>query len=205
MKQHPKTEFPETKRKLVDASVSLMRSRGFNGTSLDTICEAAQVTKGGFFHYFKNKEDIAKTALARFCEKQATALQDAPFNQLADPLERVYGYLDFIQKTRTATASPKGCLVGMFAQEMSFTNSELRKASHESLQLMGQRLEKDLAAAQALHAPTAPFDPKSIAAFFVAIFQGSLIMAKTDESDAILVENLEHFRRYIRSFFPGPQ
>ena len=35
-------QWPETKRKLVGAGVSLMRAKGFHGTSLDEICAAAE-------------------------------------------------------------------------------------------------------------------------------------------------------------------
>ena len=60
--------LPETKRKLVDAGVSLMRHRGFNATTVDDICTAAGVTKGAFFHYFKSKDDLATAAVIRFHE-----------------------------------------------------------------------------------------------------------------------------------------
>ena len=50
-------ELPETKRKLVDAGVTLMRSQGYNATTVDDICASASVTKGGFFHYFKCKSN----------------------------------------------------------------------------------------------------------------------------------------------------
>ena len=62
-KRSQKTELPETKRKLVDAGVNLMRSRGFNATTVDDVCAAAGVTKGGFFHYFKSKDNLAAAAV----------------------------------------------------------------------------------------------------------------------------------------------
>src|SRR5882672_5599069 len=94
-KRSPLTELPETKRKLVDAGVNLMRSRGFNATTVDEVCAAAGVTKGGFFHYFKSKGDLAAAALTRFHEQRARKSADAPFRRLGDPLERVFGRLDF--------------------------------------------------------------------------------------------------------------
>src|SRR5277367_5926926 len=95
----PTKELPETKRKLVDAGVSLMRRQGFNATTVDDICWAAGVTKGGFFHYFKSKEDIAKAAVVRFHEGKRRDLDNAPFRKLADPLDRVYGRLDFAKES----------------------------------------------------------------------------------------------------------
>ena len=95
-------ELPETKRKLVDAGVSLMRKQGYNATTVDDICSAAGVTKGGFFHYFKSKEDIAKAAVVRFREGKRQDFDNAHFRKLADPLDRVFGRLDFAKAASRA-------------------------------------------------------------------------------------------------------
>src|SRR5690348_4223608 len=122
-------ELPETKRKLVDAGVSLMRARGFNATTVDDICAEAGVTKGGFFHYFKTKEELAKAAVVRFSDFKNEEGEEAPYRKLADPLARVYGRLDYLKSSvGGSTRLTKGCLIGMFAQEVSFTHPELRSA-----------------------------------------------------------------------------
>jgi len=198
----PAAELPETKRKLVDAGVSLMRRQGFNATTVDDICAAAGVTKGGFFHYFKSKEDIAKAALARFGEGKSREFQDAPFRQLADPLDRVFGRLDFAGEASGGTGKvTKGCLVGMFAQELSFTNLELRSACQELFMRTARDFADDLAEAKTLHAPNADFDPKNVAMLYVSILQGSLILAKASETNTVLLENIEQFRRHLQSLF----
>src|SRR5260370_35051457 len=74
-------EWPETKRRLVDTGVSLMRSRGFNATTLDDICAAAVVTKGGFFHYCKSKDEHPKDAPAQISEAKARACAQAAFHK----------------------------------------------------------------------------------------------------------------------------
>src|SRR4051812_2705068 len=126
------TEVPETKRKLVDAGVQLMRSRGFNATTVDHICAAAGVTKGGFFHYFKSKDDLATAAVVRFHELKETEFAGAPFRKLTDPLDRVFARLDFAKIASGGERGvTKGCLLGMFAQEMSSTHSELRALCQE--------------------------------------------------------------------------
>jgi len=195
-------ELPETKRKLVDASVKLMRSQGYNATTVDEICATAGVTKGGFFHYFKSKEDIAKAAVTRFREGKAQDFQNAPFRQVADPLDRVYARLDFVKEsTGGESRLTKGCLIGMFAQELSFTHPEFRSTCQESFLRMAQDFEKDIAEAKSVHAPEADFDPKNVAMLYVSIVQGSLMLAKASETNAVLFENIELFRRYLQGLF----
>jgi TetR/AcrR family transcriptional repressor of nem operon len=203
MKPHPPLdEWPETKRKLVDASASLIRARGFNATTLDEICAAAGVTKGGFFHYFKSKNAIAKAALARFGDEREEVYRNAPFRKLADPLDRVFGRLDFVTESYGGTARlTKGCLIGVLAQELSFTNPELRGACHDEFARIARDFEADLAEAKAVHAPEAAFDPKGLAMLYVSVVQGSLMLAKASESNRVLIENIERFRGYVGTLF----
>jgi TetR/AcrR family transcriptional regulator, transcriptional repressor for nem operon len=200
------SELPETKRKLVDAGVKLMRAQGYNATTVDDICSTAGVTKGGFFHYFKSKEDIARAAVARFREVKALDFQNAPFRKLADPLDRVFGRLDFVKESTGGTSHlTKGCLIGMFAQELSFTNPELRSACQDSFVRLAKDFEKDLAEAKSLHAPKADFTPKNVAMLYVTIVQGSMLLAKASETNAVLLENIEQFRRYLQTLFGRSQ
>lgn len=179
-----------------------MRVRGFNATTVDDICEAAGVTKGGFFHYFKSKEDLAGAAVMRFDDARAKESADAPFRRLADPLERVFGRLDFAKESRGGNkGSTKGCLVGMFAQELSFTNPKLRRACEERFAWIAKDFEADLAEAKALYAPRVDFDPKRLAMLYVSIVQGSLMLAKAAASNRVLVENIEQFRAYLQTLF----
>ena len=200
--QQLKDAWPETKRRLVDAGVRLMRARGFSATTLDDICTAAGVTKGGFFHYFKSKDAIAKAALARFCDEREQDYQNAPFRTLPDPLDRVFGRLDFVRESAGGAGRlTKGCLIGMFAQELSFTNPELRGACRDEFARIASDFEADLAEAKAVYAPEAAFAPEGVAMLYVSMVQGSLMLAKASESNRVLIENIERFRGYVGTLF----
>ncbi|MES9543684.1 MULTISPECIES: TetR/AcrR family transcriptional regulator [unclassified Actinomadura] len=45
-------------RRILDAALRLFAERGFDGTSVQNIVEAAQVTKGALYHYFDSKDDL---------------------------------------------------------------------------------------------------------------------------------------------------
>src|SRR5260370_9794578 len=202
MTRNQSPELPETKRKLVDAGVKLMRGQGFNATTVEDICSTAGVTKGGFFHYFKSKEDIAKAALLRFRERKSQNFQDASFRKFADPLDRVFGRLDFAVEAAGGKAHlTKGCLIGMFAQELSFTHPDLRSACQNAFSRIAEDFEKYLAEAKAVHPPKSEFDPKNVAMLYVSIFQGSLMLAKASETNAVLHQNIEQFRSNLQTPF----
>lgn len=192
-------EMPETKRKLLDATVSLMCRKGYNGTSVDDICAAASVTKGAFFHYFKSKEGIAMAALERFALDQEQRVKEAPFCKLSDALERVYGRLDFVKES--IASREVGCPVGTVAQEMSLTNPEFHALCQGIFLRMAQDFARDLAEAKAAHEPTVEFDPEKMAVLFVSVFQGSTLLAKASDNNELLIDNIELFRSYLKSLF----
>jgi TetR/AcrR family transcriptional repressor of nem operon len=207
MNQNNQTiELPETKRKILDAGVQIMRTKGFAATSVDDVCLAAGVSKGAFFHYFKSKDELARAAADVFSESNARQIQDAPFKQLTDPLARVFGRLDFVREIAGGSERvTKGCLIGMFAQELAASHPELRRVCQESFSRVARDFEQDLTEAKAQYAPQAGFSPKGLALMYVSMFQGSLMMAKSAESNAILAENLEQFRQCLQSLFGQPQ
>ena len=198
----PQADIPETKRKLLDSGIALMRLKGFNATSVADICEAAGTTKGGFFHYFASKEDIAKEAAALFRQEQVRSYQAAGFLDLPDPLDRVIGRLEFL-KSSERTRHIYSCLIGTLAQELSITHPDLRAIFQSTFEKMTHDLEADLAAAKALHAPDAPFSPAALASMFIAMFQGSLMVAKAAADNKVVIANIDGFLDCLKNFFPG--
>lgn len=48
----------DMKEKMMDTIIELFGKKGFQATSIQDIVEANGVTKGTFYYYFKNKEDV---------------------------------------------------------------------------------------------------------------------------------------------------
>ncbi|MEW2413226.1 TetR family transcriptional regulator [Streptomyces sp. NPDC046866] len=48
-----------TRQALIDAALDLFGTHGFDGVTLDGLCEAVEVSKRTFFRYFDSKEDVA--------------------------------------------------------------------------------------------------------------------------------------------------
>src|SRR4051812_25499922 len=55
---HPMTDLPhKSQTKLLDATLKVVRTKGYNATRVEDVCAAAGVTKGSFFHHFESKDD----------------------------------------------------------------------------------------------------------------------------------------------------
>jgi len=202
MSETPTTQaMPDTKRKLLDAAMRLMLQQGYTATTVDQVCVDAGLTKGSFFHYFKSKEQIGAEAIDYFSCCQAQSHRAASFSKLTDPLERILGMLDFIIANADDPDCPKACLVGNLAQELSDTNSTLRNCCEQSFGRWTAWMSAELEAAKILHAPKTDFNPDSVATLMLSLMQGSLLVAKTRQDAGVIVQNVQHCRRYIESLF----
>ena len=69
--------------RLVEASRRLFAEKGFEGTSVQDVVDAAGVTKGAMYHYFDSKDDLLAEIYARVLRLQMERLEtfvktDAP-------------------------------------------------------------------------------------------------------------------------------
>ncbi|MBI5379009.1 MAG: TetR/AcrR family transcriptional regulator [Nitrospirae bacterium] len=196
-------EHSPTKERLIEAAERLMLAKGYEATSVEKICRQADLTKGSFFHYFGSKEDLARVVLDRFVSTRFQAFQQAPFLKKRDPLQRVYGYVDFAIELSRNPQAINGCLLGNFAQELSHTRPKIRsRCAHHFVQ-WADALRQDLERAKAKHRPKTAIDAHSLAEHFIAVMEGSLILAKANQDMKVVEKNLSHYKRYLKSLFEG--
>lgn len=53
-----KQQALDTRRKIFNIALNLIKEKGFDKVSVDDICAACGVSKGAFYHHFKSKLDI---------------------------------------------------------------------------------------------------------------------------------------------------
>ena len=193
---------PAVREALLDAAQRLLLVQGFEATSVDEICAGAGVTKGAFFHYFKNKDKLAKATFERFCRRGAERYQGAAFVKTKDPLERLNGYIDFtISQIQHPTRD--SCLVGVFAQELAPYRPDLRTMCAGMFEQWALDLKTMLDAVKQQYAPRRQVDTRSLAQHFIAVFEGSLILAKAENSVAPVRRHMRHFQEYVNALFLG--
>lgn len=191
----------ETKVKLLNAALGVIREKGYSATRVEDICEAAGVTKGGFFHHFKSKEDLAVSAANYWAEITGQFFEAAPYHRHADPLDRFLGYIDFRKDILKGEVPEFTCLVGTMVQEAYATNPAIRDACDASISGHASVVEKDIAEAKRLYAPDAAWTPESLALHTQAVIQGAFILAKAKQGPRIAADTIDHLRRYVEFLF----
>jgi len=189
----------ETRRKLIDATVRLMLHQGFAATTVDQICAESGLTKGSFFHHFDTKEAIAQAAVAAFTEMGMSLY--APALEAADPLEQLYRLLDIMGGLPTQSENIVACLVGMLSQEMALTHPAMREALVGHMNGWMTMVIQMLTAAKAAHRPKVDFDPEQVAWLLYSLWQGSMLVSKTQQKPELIVSVVRQARDHVNGLF----
>ncbi len=191
----------ESKRRLLDAALSVVRAKGYSATRVEDVCEAAGLTKGSFFHHFHSKEQLALEAAQHFADRADALFAAAPYQLLEDPLSRVYGYLDFRIAILRGPLNEFTCYLGTLVQETYESHPAIRAACDTHLRSHADMLAKDIALARRLHAPRASWSAEGMALHIQAVIQGAFILAKASGNPKIAADSLRHLRRYLETQF----
>jgi TetR/AcrR family transcriptional regulator, transcriptional repressor for nem operon len=191
----------ESKAALLDAALSVFRIKGYTGTRVEDICEAAELTKGSFFHHFKSKEDLAIPAAEHWISVTSPAFVSAAYRTLPDPLERLLAYIDFRKSLLKGDLPEYTCFAGTLIQEVYATHPAVRDACEKSITGHAALLVADIEEAMRLYGVNRSFSAESLALYTQAVIQGAFILAKATQGSAVAVDCVDHLRRYIKMLF----
>src|SRR5580692_1029977 len=111
----------ETREKILQAAARLFALKGYHDSKLEEVLDTAQVTKGAFFHHFRDREDLGFAVLSWHMEQRRQMLdgieQELPLAGRGDPLQLVFRRLDAIQEMVRRRAG--GCIIGNLSTALS--------------------------------------------------------------------------------------
>lgn len=110
---------------ILDAAVRVFGARGYHGTSVRDIAEAAGVSPGSLYNHFDSKHDLLVVILHRGLDNLVAASEDALYEAPQDPASRLCALV------RTHVHSHAVSRV-----ESYIGNSELRSLSREARALI---------------------------------------------------------------------
>jgi TetR/AcrR family transcriptional regulator, transcriptional repressor for nem operon len=191
----------ESKTKLLDATLKVVRAKGYTAARIEDVCAEAGLTKGSFFHHFKSKEDLALAAVAHWGAQTTGFFADAPYHAPDDPLDRLIAYVAFRKVILTGELPEFTCFLGTIIQEAYLTHPEISTACERSLSAHAKTLEADIRDAMRKYRVRGNWTVGSLALHIQAVIQGGFILAKAKANAAAAAESLDHLRRYLELLF----
>ena len=196
-----------TRERILDEAHGLALGHGFGSTSIDKVIERAGVTKGAFFHHFKNKAELAQALVERYArqEHQLVAETMARAERLSrDPLQQLLIFVGLFQEMFEGQTEPHpGCLFAAFCYESDLVDADTIGVIATALLQSRQMLVERLQAVAAVHPPRSAVDPESLADLLMGVFEGAFVLERTLRQPGIIAGQLGHYKRYLELLF-GP-
>jgi AcrR family transcriptional regulator len=115
----------QTREQITEAAIRLFAGRGFDGTTVDDIAEAADVSRRTFFRYFARKEDVVLAWKQEAADELRQALAARPVQEA--PLHAVQGAIATVAHSYCARRELTLGLLGLFERPL-----ELPHAQHDA-------------------------------------------------------------------------
>lgn len=178
----------DAKMRLMDAVLELLWTGSYGSTTIDQICDKAEVKKGSFYYFFDSKSELAVEALGTSWESKQAEL-DRIFSPMVPPLDRIRKYCDFSYKIQQEMKQKYGRVLGcpQFAlgAEVCTQDCQLQKKIQEILDYKRRYLESAVRDAHAAGIIRAP-DAGAKARMILAYYEGVLTQARIQNDVEVL-------------------
>src|ERR1017187_4260718 len=166
-----------TREKILQAAARLFALKGYHDAKLEGVLDAAQVTKGAFFHHFRDREDLGFAVLDWHMEQRRQLLdvieQELPLAKQDDPLQQVFRRLDAIlEMVRRREGCKGGCIIGNMRTAVSDCHDGFRKRLAACFDEMAQEFLPHLEAAARRGRVTRRTNTGELARYIVTVIEG---------------------------------
>ncbi|MES2822990.1 MAG: TetR family transcriptional regulator C-terminal domain-containing protein [Pseudomonadota bacterium] len=162
---------------LLEAGIKVMTTRGYNGTSIQDIVDAAKVPKGSFYTYFKSKEDFALAAIDMVAEDRIQLSKRLVNDRNIAPLARLKTFFESSVPGCDSNVNG-GCFIGNMCQEMSDSNEAIRLKVRQMMRNKTQMVEDLLDEARLDGSLKNPVSSNLLAEFLFNAWEGTLMRMK---------------------------
>ena len=134
------TDYSEKQLQIIEAAEKLFAAKGFNGTSVRDIAEAAEVNLAMISYYFGSKEKLFETMFAYRSDFFKLQLENMLQNEKLKPMEKMEQLIDqYILRLTN-----QQCFHRIMVREQMMNNNEFIAAQIYTLKTRNQALIKQL-------------------------------------------------------------
>lgn len=167
----------DTRDRIVRSAAKLFLTRSYHAVGVTDLCDAADVRKGSFYHFFASKSDLAKAVIDLHAGEF-----DRRFDEAEEEGGRLYAVAGAVARVQGRFEEKfgriVGCPFGNLAAELSTTDDELRAHVAGVFTRWEQRLLDACDKAAAAGALRDGVDPGQLARMILAQIQGLILLAK---------------------------
>jgi len=172
-----------SRERIVERAADLFAERGIAGTSVDEVLAAAKAGKGQFYHYFRNRDELAAAAVGYRCAQVVDGLTDAlgDVSSLAGLEQALAGFIAGFEQ-----AGLPGCPIGTLAAEVAGRNEAARLQAAAGFDAWERLLADALERMRQRGELRADAAPAVLATGLLASIEGGMVLSQARKDVASL-------------------
>ena len=100
----------DTRHRIVLAAMDLFWEKGYQSTSVADLLQRAGAHSGSLYHYFPGKQDVRIAVLDMYCGGIDEMLLAPAWNDVPDPIDRVFALLARYRELIVTTGCTRRCI-----------------------------------------------------------------------------------------------
>ena len=185
-----------TRERIVEAGLYLFWLQGYAATGMAEILARAEANAGSFYHFFKTKEELLLAVLELYIQSLEPVVVQPVLGAIADPVERVFGILEFYRQNLLKTGCTYGCPIGRLALEIPEEQFRVHKRLADNFDGWTAAIEKCLGDARERFPEETNF--ATLSKFVLTVMEGGVMQARAHRDVAPFDASVEHLREYFR-------
>jgi TetR/AcrR family transcriptional regulator, transcriptional repressor for nem operon len=187
------------KRELLATGSDLMLCKGYHGTGIQQIVDAAGVPKGSFYNYFKSKEDFVVSAMEYRSREAIRDFEQALEEGDLPPDQRIVGVFQrMIAAFEKKKDYTRGCFVGNMCQEMADANIAVAEKAEYLFRRYTAALARCLRELQDSGRSRRVLDADKLAEFIFNSWEGAVLRMKSSRNAQPLNAFVDTLRILLR-------
>ena len=198
MKQELKSK--ETQDLIINKSFELFYEKGYNATSIPDIMKETSLSKGAFYHHFKNKHEIGVKVIEVIIRKRIKEGFIAPLNNMQSNIPKLLLEV-FTNRIKNYSDREKalGCPANNLVGEIGYTEQDFRVILKSLFEEWREQLIKVIDIGKKRGEIKKDVNSSSVAISLICAFEGVRSIRKVYDDDIIFNEFLESMGNFIEN------
>lgn len=195
----------DTRTRIMDVAQDAILAKGFDATSIEEIVAAADITKGGFFYHFPDKNALALALIERHIVVEddlfddilarAKELNDDPYHSALIGLKLLAELLNDMP------GGHPGCIVATAAYQDRLFNRDVQEANKRAVLGWRRRFRALFEEIAETYPPNDQVDFDALGDFVSTVVEGGITLSKALGNPGITADQVMILRSYVKLLF----
>jgi len=190
-----------TQKLIIDTSFQMFYENGFNHTSIPDIMKKTNLTKGAFYHHFKNKLEIGKKVIENILSKRIYDGFIAPLKEKSKKNIPDLLYYIFTERINKFSEKEKelGCPANNLINETGCSINDFRPALRKLMDDWYKVLVQTIEEGKGKNEIKNDVDSAAVATLLICSFEGTRGIRKVYDDDTLFKNYLNSVKSFIKS------